>query len=636
YSTFALGLVSSFGLAWINTVQANISLTIRQDIAGNVSFPTLYGYMYEDINHSGDGGIYAEMIRNRAFQMNDTGGTPDLAHYSSVNGGGSSSTIHLDSAVPFNDVLTHTLRLDITQVKQGGRAGFSNEGWEGIRIQPGEKYTASFFAKSSKYTGPLTVSIESSSGTVLAKATVPSVSSSFKKYTIELAPSVKTTTTDNVFVISTSTTNASGSIWFDVISLFPPTFKNRANGLRADIGQIMADTKPSFFRFPGGNNIEGINAQSRWKWNETIGPIETRPGRLGDWGYMNTDGQGLLEYLEMCEDLNMEPVLAVWAGYSLDQKSIAEADLGPYVQDSLNELEYVMGSTKTKYGALRASHGHAEPFDLKYVEIGNEDFFSTTYDYRYKAWYTAIKKAYPKLQIIATGGETSSPMETLDDHYYQSGPAMVADYNKYDNHPRNGTTIMVGEYATNVNGCCGTSPANMQAAVADAVFASGLERNSDLVQFAAYAPTFTRDGQAQWNPDLIGFNTEQVWGTPPYYVQQMWSANRADTILQVDAANGKLGPLYWVAGSKKSTQQVFLKVANYGSSSQTASINLKGGRVHSQGVSIVLSGGVNDTNSAASPKNVVPKTSTFNIAGGNTFNFTFPAWSASVLLLDNM
>jgi alpha-N-arabinofuranosidase len=252
-------------------------------------------------------GLYAEMVRNRAFQMNDTGGPPDLSYYTSVNGAGSSSSINLDSSVPLNNVLTHTLRLDVTTVKSGGRAGFSNEGWWGMRIQPGEKYKASFFVKSNKYTGPLTVSIESSSGTVLAKATVPSISSSFKKYTVELAPSVKSVSTNNVFVISTSSTSAAGSsIWFDVISLFPPTFKNRPNGLRADIGQILANSKPSFFRFPGGNNIEGVNAQSRWKWNETIGraffllwnplyyfdlshqvlschvgPIETRPGRIG-------------------------------------------------------------------------------------------------------------------------------------------------------------------------------------------------------------------------------------------------------------------------------------------------------------------------------------------------------------------
>lgn len=212
------------------------------------------------------------MVRNRAFQMNDTGGAPDLSYYSSVNGGGSSSSINLDSSVPLNNLLTHTLRLDVTAVKQGGRAGFSNEGWWGMRIQPGEKYNASFWAKSNKYTGSLTVSIESSTGTVLAKATIPSISSNFKKYTVELAPSVTSTSTSNVLVISTSSPSASGSsIWFNVISLFPPTFKNRQNGLRADIGQTLANSKPSFFRFPGGNNIEGINAQSRWKWNETIG-----------------------------------------------------------------------------------------------------------------------------------------------------------------------------------------------------------------------------------------------------------------------------------------------------------------------------------------------------------------------------
>jgi alpha-N-arabinofuranosidase len=212
------------------------------------------------------------MIRNRAFQMNDTGGAPDLSHYSSVNSDGSSSSINLDSTVPLNDVLTHTLRLDVSKVASGGRVGFSNEGFWGIRVQPKETYNASFYVKSNKYTGPLTVSLESSSGKVLASATVPSISSNFTQYSVNLKPSVTQVSTDNVFVISTSSSSAAGSsIWFDVISLFPPTYKNRKNGLRADLGQILADTKPSFFRFPGGNNIEGQTIQTRWKWNETIG-----------------------------------------------------------------------------------------------------------------------------------------------------------------------------------------------------------------------------------------------------------------------------------------------------------------------------------------------------------------------------
>lgn len=217
-------------------------------------------------------GLYAEMIRNRAFQMNDTGGAPDLAYYSSVNSGGSSSSIHLDRTVPLNDVLNHTLRLDVSKIASGGRAGFSNEGFWGIRVQPKETYNASFWAKSNKYTGPLTISLESSSGQVLAHATISSISSTFKQYSVTLSPSVTQVSIDNVFVISTSSNTAAGSsIWFDVISLFPPTYKGRKNGLRADIAQILADTKPSFFRFPGGNNIEGQTIETRWKWNQTIG-----------------------------------------------------------------------------------------------------------------------------------------------------------------------------------------------------------------------------------------------------------------------------------------------------------------------------------------------------------------------------
>ncbi|KAJ2962630.1 hypothetical protein NQZ79_g2205 [Umbelopsis isabellina] len=655
YGIFALGIASIASITLVQQAQAELSLTIRNDVAGNASFPTLYGYMYEDINHCGDGGLYAEMIRNRAFQMNDTGGAPDLSYYSSVNSDGSSSSINLDSTVPLNDVLTHTLRLDISKIASGGRVGFSNEGFWGIRVQPKETYNASFWAKSNNYTGPLTISLETSSGKVLANATISSIGSTFKQYSVTLSPSVTEVSIDNVFVISASSSSAAGSsIWFDVISLFPPTYKNRKNGLRADIAQILVDTKPSFFRFPGAHKYQFIenkvNISHALQDPSKIVPVAlevktrtqcdtmTSVGKTKsstDWGYMNTDGQGLLEYLEMCEDLNMAPLLAVWAGYSLNKESVPQADLDPYVQDTLNELEYIMGDASTTYGAMRVRDGHPEPFDLKYVEVGNEDFFSTTYDYRYKAWYDAIKKAYPDLQIIATGLETSTPIQTLDDHYYMDGTDMIAAWSKYDNYPRNGSTVMVGEYATNINGCCGTSPANVQAAVADAIFALGLERNSDLVQFAAYAPTFTRDGQAQWNPDLISFNTAIVWGTPSYYVQQMWSANRADTILGVNATGGGYDPLYWVAGQKNSTKQVFLKVANYGNSSQTIAIKVAGPRVHSQGVSIILTGAATANNTVSSSNNIVPKTSNFFVSS-NTFNFTFPAWSASVLMLQNL
>ncbi|KAI8065415.1 glycoside hydrolase superfamily [Gongronella butleri] len=611
-------------------VQA-LSLNIRNDVPGNATFPTLYGYMYEDINRCGDGGLYGEMIRNRAFQMNDTGGAPDLAYYASINGAGASSTIALDASVPLNDVLTHTLRLDVKTV--GKRAGFSNEGYWGIRVAPNELYTASFWAKSDKFTGPLTVSLESTSGTILATATVPKINSTFAKYQVSLKSNAHTTTTDNVFVVSTADASAAGaSIWFDVISLFPPTFKNRRNGLRADVGQILADGKPSFFRFPGGNNIEGSTIAQRWKWNETIGPIETRPGRMGTWGYMNTDGQGLLEYLEMCEDLEMEPLLAVWAGYALNGDSVPEGDLGPYVQDTLDELEYIMGDASSKYGALRVRDGHPEPFKINYIEVGNEDFFSKTYDYRYKAWYDAIHAAYPDIKIVATGAEASRPMDVLDDHYYLSADNMVSKFGLYDNYPHNGTWGMVGEYATQVNGGYGQSPGNVKAAIADGIFALGMER-SNYIKFAAYAPTLTRDGQAQWNPDLISFNTELVWGTPSYYVLQMWSEYRNDYILQVDAKDGGFGPLYWVAGVKNSTQQVFLKVANYGDTPQNVAVTLTGHRVHSQGVAYTLTGGVNDTNSATHPTAVKPQQSTFKLSGSNVFNYTFPAWSASVLAL---
>ncbi|KAI9033997.1 glycoside hydrolase superfamily [Phycomyces nitens] len=636
-SLSAVAAILCISSTFVQTTSA-LSLTIRNDVAGNSSSPILYGFMYEDINYSGDSGLYGQMLRNWNFQAGDTGGAADLSHWSVVKQNTGSATIALDTTNALNSINKNSLRLDIKSSSTSSRVGVSNEGWWGLRVQPGEVYTATFFAKATPgYTGPLTVSIESNSGTILASASVTGLTGAYQKFTATLKPSVTTTTITNKFVVSMATSDAVGkSVWFDVFSLFGKTYKNRENGVRSDIGEILEAVQPSFFRFPGGNNIEGQSIAQRWQWNETVGPLEERKGRFGDWSYWNTNGQGLLDYVYLCEDMNMVPVLGVYAGYSLDKSSVAEANLGPYIQQVLDELEYLMGSTSTTYGKLRAKHGHPEPIDIPYIEIGNEDFFSTTYDYRYKAFYDAIKKVYPDKKFISTGPQTSRPFDLLDDHFYLTSKEMIGLFNHYDNYARGGSDIFVGEFGTNSQGCCGASAANLDAALADAVFMTGLERNSDLVKMIAYAPLLNRDGQTQWNPDLVGFNTETVWGTPSYHVQVLWSTNRADTILQVDASNGGFGPLYWVVGSKDSTKQIFVKMVNTGSTAQTVSINLKGASVHSQGIARVVAGGLEDTNTASSPNTVNVKETVFSLTSANAFSYTFAPYSATVLLLHRM
>ncbi|KAI9276918.1 glycoside hydrolase [Phascolomyces articulosus] len=586
--------------------------------------------MYEDINRCGDSGIYGHMLRNWNFQADDTGAAPSTEFWSVVGDG---ATISVDVDNGLNNVNTNSLRLDVSE--STGRAGVSNEGWWGVRVQPGEKYQASFFAKSNGYTGALNVTIETADGTVLdSAATSEPVSDKFQKFEVTLESTASDVSIDNLFVVSVDSAEAAGSsIYFQVFSLFGETFEGRENGLRKDLADSMQGLNPSFFRFPGGNNLEGQTVDTRWKWNETVGPLEERIGRMGDWSYWNTNGQGLLDYMYLCEDFNIEPVLGVYAGYSLTGVSVPEGDLEPYVQEVLNELEYLTGPAGSKYGSLRAAHGRKKPFNINYIEIGNEDWFSTTYEYRYKTFYDAITSAYPHVKIISTADQESRPWDIFDDHYYSNVSEMEGLFSKYDNYGRNGTAIFIGEYGTHVNGCCNGSPASLEAGLGDAIFLTGMERNADLVQMIAYAPMFKREGHEQWNPDLIHFDTETVWYTPAYYVLSEWSKNRADTILQVDHTDGEFGPLYWVAGSNKKTKQVFIKVANIGDTEQKVTINLKSLAVHTEGVARVITGNSLDLENSKESTTVKPEESTFKLNSANDFEYTFPAYSATVLLL---
>jgi hypothetical protein len=290
------------------------------------------------------------------------------------------------------------------------------------------------------------VSIESTDGSIVyASAPIPAITNNFQKYELTLQPSadlIRTPSLDNVFVISTAgPVAANSSIFFNVISLFPPTFNNRPNGMRIDLAQKLADAKPSFFRFPGGNFLEGNTIDERFIWEETIGDISLRPGHMGCWGYYSTDGLGLLEYLELAEDLNADIILGVFAGYALNHDSVPPEEMGPFVDSALNEIEYLIGNSSTPWGARRAQDGHPSPFNLTFVEIGNEDWFSDDYEIRYPIFYDAITQRYPELRIIATQQVKSRPVPIIDDHYYPGFGWFPDNHDLYDNAPRNGSQI---------------------------------------------------------------------------------------------------------------------------------------------------------------------------------------------------
>lgn len=587
--------------------------------------PMFYGFMTEEINFGYEGGLYAELVRNRVFKDD-----PDQpAHWSVVQDGGATAAISLDRSQPVpGTALTTSLKLNID--KAGKRAGVANGGFWGIPIRPGTRYKTSFYAKSDADDyGPLTVSLVSTDGaTTYATGTVPRLTKGWRKYELTLTTGKQPASLKNRLVLSGKNT---GTVWLNQVSLFPPTYKNRPNGLRPDLMEKMASMKHTFLRLPGGNYLEGNTIAERFDWKATLGDISQRSGHPGPWGYRSTDGLGLLEFLIWCEDLNVEPVLGVFAGYALRGEYIAAGPkLEPFVQDALDEIEYITGGAETKWGAVRAKNGHPKPFPLQYVEIGNEDWFdrSGSYDGRFAQFYDAIKAKYPKLQIIATTGVKSRKPDVIDEHFYRNARAFERDVNRYDSYDRKGPKIFVGEWATTE----GRPTPNLKAALGDAAWLTGMERNSDIVVMEAYAPLLVNinPGASQWPTNLIGYDALNSFGSPSFYVQQMFGQNHGDRTVAAKLSGGSR--LYQSVTRNTKTGDYYLKLVNASGTKQSVHVSLTGvSQVSPNGSAIVLSGTEpTDTNSLADPKCLVPmpvKVSTL----GKEFDYALPAYSVTVL-----
>jgi alpha-L-arabinofuranosidase len=639
--------------------------TVRIDLAkpGLPVSPTLYGLMTEEINFSYDGGLYAELVRNRAFKNH--GHNPE--HWSLVQDAGGSAAMALDERYPVaGTALTTSLRIDAENASPGHRVGIANAGYWGIPVTPNTSYRASFYAKTSGAAGvPLTISIEGVDGkTVYAQAEGGRIDGQWKRYSVTLTTGANVKPTADARLVLA--TESPGKVWFNLVSLFPPTHKDRPNGLRPDLMQKMIDMKPGFLRFPGGNYVEGGSVTNRFKWKETLGPIDQRPGNPGTWGYRSTDGMGLLEFLLWCEDMKAEPVLAVFAGYALNGESVPVGkELQPFVQDALDEIEYVTGDVSTKWGAKRAKDGHPAPFKLRYVEIGNEDGFekNKTYDARYTQFHDAIKKKYPKIKLISTvNGKdwlgqqqklSSRVPDLIDEHYYYNPMEMMNDAARYDSYARSGPKVFIGEWA----GQEGSPTTNLHGALADAAFMAGMERNADIVEMSCYAPLFVNvnPGGMQWQYNLIGYNAQSSYGSPSYYAQKMFSNYLGNVSLPVHAE--KVSTQTWQQAAKKETPQdvpparqvptmffsatksdqrgeIYLKVVNAIGNAQTVQVDLAGAaKVAAEGEAIVLSSAhKEDTNTITEPTKVVPVTS--KASGlGKQFSYSFAPYSVTVLVL---
>lgn len=609
--------------------------------------PMLYGLMTEEINFSYEGGLYGELIRNRSFKAE--AGISYLNEepiYWSTLG---DAEIALDKKVKLNDALDLSLLVNVKNASENHPAGISNPGYWGIAVKPKTSYSVSFYAKTDSDIGPIGVSFAKNNGSKITSASVNGVSAEWKKFEVELTTGELVSSKDNIFTL---TTTKSGKIWLQQVSVFGKTYNNRVNGNRPDLMKMLADMKPTFLRLPGGNYLEGDSFPQRFDWKKTIGDTAKRPGHRSPWNYWSTDGMGLLEFLLWCEDLKVEPLLAVFAGYALQGEHVSSPEeLAVHVQDALDEIEYVTGDVNTTWGAQRAKDGHPAPFPLRYVEVGNEDNFdkSNTYDKRFSVFYKAIKSKYPHLQIISTMSAESTPSQrpdVVDDHTYAWGEAMMYEHmNDYDNRSRSEPKVFVGEWATHD----GWPMPTMKAAIADAAYLTGLERNSDVVIMSAYAPLLanlskvrgnSRDNSMQWAINMIGYDALNTYGTPSYYVQKMFAENLGDVVLESTGSaipqwtiNNKSFPsLYWVSTRKNKSGHMQIKLVNRALTEQPIHIVLEGVKsIASSGTLTVLSTNDPDAgNSLQNPNNIAPKTIKYSGVARN-FDITIPALSVSVL-----
>ena len=607
------------------------TLKIETDkVVAKVS-PTLYGLMTEEINYSYDGGLYGELVQDRTFQSSRS----DTENWIPVAVGTAKGSVEPDRATGPSAALAASEKITAVQADAADTYGIRNRGWWGVPVRANTTYTGSVFAKGDKAGAAAKVRVSliaNDSGKVLASAELPALTADWKQYSFSMKTGGDAgATANNQIVVSV---DHPGTVWLQLLSVFGPTYKDRANGNRVDLMEMMAAMHPAFLRFPGGNYLEGNTIPERFDWKKTIGPLVDRPGHMSPWRYRSTDGMGLLEFLEWCEDLKMQPVLAVYAGYSLQQQFVKPGpDLEPYVQDALDEIEYVTGDASTKWGAERVKDGHPAPFALNFVEIGNEDQFdrSKSYDGRYAQFYDAIKKKYSALTLIATTPIKGHVMDMVDDHYYKRAEQFFDDAHHYDKADRNGPKIFVGEWATRE----GTPTPNMGAALGDAAWMTGMERNSDLILISSYAPLLVNvnPNGMQWQSDLIGYDANSSYGSPSYWAQVMFAGHVGTETVASDL-EGAGDRLFYTVTRDAAKGIVYLKIVNASSKAQDLKISLDGAKdVKATGKLVRLSAGTTAaTNSITDPKRVVPVESVVK-GVSKEFTRTVPGYSIDVLEL---
>jgi alpha-L-arabinofuranosidase len=516
YLMTLLGTGALLAFSMIATAAEPAKISVQADQPGHKISPTLWGIFFEDINLSADGGIYPELVRNRSFEDSEK----QAEFWKLVSPGEAKSEMSIDTSKPLNPMNRRSLK-----VRVNGPMSLLNEGYWGMSLVKGESYHMKLAARAGDgFKGPLVVSLETKSERELAKGEITGLTDQWKWFTLELSA----TDTDPKARLKISAAGK-GTLWLDMVSVMPAkTWKG--HGLRPDLCEMLDGMKPSFVRFPGGCWVEGDDMAHMYHWKNTIGDISQRIPLWNIWAYWATHGLGFHEYLQLCEDLHAEPLFCINVGMS-HRENIPMEQMGQWVQDALDAIEYANGPATSVWGGLRAQNGHPAPFNMKYMEIGNENG-GAAYHERYALFYRAIKAKYPDMNLIADewgGTPKNAPVDIVDEHYYSNPEFFIAQAYRYDSYKRTGPKVFIGEYAVT----SGSGQGNLRGAIGEAAFMTGMERNSDVVLMGSYAPLFVNVNHKRWPINLIDFDSSRVFGLPSYYVQKMFSEHRGDVVLPI-------------------------------------------------------------------------------------------------------
>ncbi len=621
------------------TTNAQHTLNVSVNQPGAVIQPTMWGVFFEDINMGADGGIYAELVKNRSFEFNKPLMGWKLLGKPATEG----DFLVLNRGKEYSSN-PRFLRVSLHNNSKGS-IGLNNEGFRGMGIKNGLRYDFSFLYRQTSALIKIHVELvdqdnQRIGGTVITTTTT---GADWKKQKAS-------------FNATATVLKASLNIWFegdgtidlDMVSLFPEdTWKKRTGGMRADMIQMLADMKPGFIRFPGGCIVEGFDLSQRYQWKKTIGPVEDRQLIINRWNfefahrpapdYFQTFGLGFFEYFQLAEDIGAEPLPILNCGMACQFNSaelVPMNDLDPYVQDALDLIEFANGDTNTKWGKERAALGHAAPFHLKLLGVGNENW-GPQYLERLKVFTKAIKEKYPEIKLVNSSGTDPNGerfdylnkelrnmnADIIDEHYYRRPEWFFANAKRYDNYPRNGSKIFGGEYAAQSDKTVSIDNKNCWlTALSEAAFMTGLERNADVVSMASYAPLFAHVDGWQWTPDLIWVNNLQSYGTPDYYVQKLFSLNKGSKVLPLTMKNEVVAgqdSLYATASIDTNTNEIIIKLVNASAQSRNNTISLQGIKkmASKASMTVLQSDDLFSVNSIAAPQKISPKESVIDVKG---------------------